>query len=65
MTAGGCGTILLTGASGFVGRHVAAGKKFVEAGFDHVIPLQGGPDQESFFRAFEQELAPELRKLQA
>jgi G6PDH family F420-dependent oxidoreductase len=48
-----------------VGRHVAAVKKFVEAGFDHLILLQVGPDQESFFRAFEQELAPELRKLQA
>src|SRR5690606_19260221 len=31
MTAGGCGTILLTGASGFVGRHVAAALR--EAGY--------------------------------
>ncbi|MGF1626094.1 MAG: TIGR03557 family F420-dependent LLM class oxidoreductase [Alphaproteobacteria bacterium] len=46
-----------------VSRHVAAVKTFVDAGYDHIILLQVGPDQESFFKAFEQELAPALRKL--
>lgn len=46
-----------------VGRHVEAVKKFVDTGYDHIILLQVGPDQEGFFKAFEAELAPALRKL--
>ncbi len=46
-----------------VDTHVKAAKKFVDAGFDHVV-LQGiGPDQEAFIRFFEEELGPALRKL--
>ncbi len=33
---------------------------FEEAGYDHVILHQVGPDQEGFFRFFEEELAPRL-----
>lgn len=48
-----------------VERHVAAVEKFVKAGYDHVILLQVGPDQEALFKAFESKLGPELRKLTA
>ena len=42
--------------------HVKAVKKFIDAGFDHVV-LQGiGPDQEGFIRFFKEELAPALRR---
>ena len=44
-----------------VERHLAAVEKFVESGYDHVILLQVGPDQEGFFKFFEQELAPAVR----
>jgi G6PDH family F420-dependent oxidoreductase len=43
---------------------VEAVRKFVDAGFDHVVLLSVGPDQESFIRFFEAELAGELRKLE-
>jgi G6PDH family F420-dependent oxidoreductase len=44
-------------------RHVAAVKKFVEAGFDHIVLLGVGPDQEGFLSFWQKELAPRLRKL--
>jgi G6PDH family F420-dependent oxidoreductase len=44
-------------------RHVAAVKKYVDAGFDHVILVGIGPDQDGFFDFWERELAPRLRKL--
>jgi G6PDH family F420-dependent oxidoreductase len=44
-------------------RHVAAVKKFVEAGYDHVVLLGVGPDQEGFLSFWQKELAPRLRKL--
>jgi G6PDH family F420-dependent oxidoreductase len=44
-------------------RHVEAVRKFAQAGFDHLVLLNAGPDQEGFFRFFQKELAPRLRKL--
>lgn len=38
-------------------------KKAIDAGYDHVVLLAAGPDQEGFIRFFEQTLAPELRRL--
>jgi G6PDH family F420-dependent oxidoreductase len=43
--------------------YVEAVRKFVDAGFDHVVLLAAGPDQESFIRFFETELKDELRAL--
>ena len=37
----------------------------VEAGFDHVYFHQVGPDQDGFFRFWEQELRPRLERLPA
>jgi hypothetical protein len=34
----------------------------VKAGFDHIILVQIGPDQDYFFDLFQRELAPALRK---
>jgi G6PDH family F420-dependent oxidoreductase len=44
-------------------RHVEAVRKFVQAGFDHLVLLNAGPHQEGFFRFYREELAPRLRKL--
>jgi G6PDH family F420-dependent oxidoreductase len=45
-------------------RHVHAIGKFVDAGFDHIILVQIGPDQQYFFDFFARELAPMLRQRQ-
>jgi G6PDH family F420-dependent oxidoreductase len=45
-----------------VERHVEAIEKFAEAGFDEVYVHQIGPEQEEFFRAYEREVLPELRR---
>jgi coenzyme F420-dependent glucose-6-phosphate dehydrogenase len=42
-------------------RHLAAVRKFAEAGFDHVYIHQIGSEQEGFFRFYEQEVLPKLR----
>jgi hypothetical protein len=42
-------------------RHLEAIDRFIRAGYDHVILVQVGPDQEGFFDLFERELAPALR----
>lgn len=42
--------------------HLRAIRKFIEAGFDHIVLTQIGPDQAYFLRLFEEQLAPELRK---
>jgi hypothetical protein len=34
---------------------------YIQAGYDHLILLQIGPDQDDFFGFFERELAPALR----
>jgi G6PDH family F420-dependent oxidoreductase len=44
-------------------RHVAAVRKYVEAGFDHVVLLGGGPDQEGFIDFWQDELKPRLQEL--
>jgi G6PDH family F420-dependent oxidoreductase len=41
-------------------KHVQAIQAFVDAGYDEVYISQIGPDQEGFFRFFEQELRPRL-----
>jgi len=46
-------------------RHLEAIGKFVDAGFDHVILVQIGPEQLPFFDFFARELAPTLRQRMA
>jgi G6PDH family F420-dependent oxidoreductase len=41
-------------------RHIAGIKAFTGAGYDHVYVHQIGPDQEGFFRFYEQEVPPTL-----
>jgi G6PDH family F420-dependent oxidoreductase len=43
--------------------HVAAIKKYVDAGFDRVIIHQPGDDQEGFLRFWRDELAPQLKDI--
>jgi G6PDH family F420-dependent oxidoreductase len=43
-------------------RHLAAIDRYLEAGFDHLILIQVGPEQDSFFEFFERELAPALKQ---
>ena len=42
-------------------RHLEQIQKFIDAGYDHVYIHQVGPDQEGFFRFYEQEILPELK----
>jgi G6PDH family F420-dependent oxidoreductase len=44
-------------------RHVASIRKYAEAGFDHLVLVGVGPDQEGFLRFWQDELSPRLRKL--
>ena len=46
-------------------KHLDAIEKFVKAGFDHIILVQIGPDQDYFLGAFQSKLALELRGLKA
>jgi len=41
--------------------HIEGIRKFVEAGFDHVWIHQIGPDQEGFFRFYQDRVLPKLR----
>jgi G6PDH family F420-dependent oxidoreductase len=43
-------------------KHLEAVRKFTEAGFDHIVLVQIGPDQDYFFDLFKRELAPALRQ---
>lgn len=43
--------------------YIQAVQKAIEAGFDHIVLLGAGPDQDAFIRFFEQTLAAELRGL--
>ncbi|MBV8191708.1 MAG: TIGR03557 family F420-dependent LLM class oxidoreductase [Alphaproteobacteria bacterium] len=45
--------------------HLEAIGKYIEAGFDHIILTQIGPNQDFFFKLFERELAPALREQKA
>ena len=42
-------------------RHIAAIRKYVDAGYDHVYVHQIGPDQEGFFDFYERTVLPELQ----
>jgi hypothetical protein len=42
--------------------HLDAIARFVGAGYDHVYVHQIGPDQEGFFRFYEQVVLPELAR---
>lgn len=46
-------------------RYLAKLREYVDAGFDHIWLHQIGPDQEGFFRFFEQELSPRLQQVGA
>ena len=46
-------------------RHLQSIDRFVQAGYDHVILVQVGPQQDAFIDFFERELAPALRKRKA
>ena len=41
-------------------KHLQAIDKYVQAGFDHIILTQVGPEQEAFVDFFKRELAPSL-----
>jgi len=43
-------------------KHVAAIREYVDAGYDHVYLHQIGPDQEGFFRFWQEELQPRLSR---
>jgi hypothetical protein len=43
-------------------RHLKAIDRFIEAGYDHVILVQVGPEQDAFIEFFERDLAPALRQ---
>jgi coenzyme F420-dependent glucose-6-phosphate dehydrogenase len=40
--------------------HVASARQFIDAGYDHIWFHQIGPDQEGFFRFYENEVLPKL-----
>jgi G6PDH family F420-dependent oxidoreductase len=44
-----------------VEHHVKAVKKYIDAGFNHIILTQIGPDQDSFLEMIKKELAPAVR----
>lgn len=44
-------------------RHIEQITKYAKAGFDHLVLVGVGPDQEGFLRFWKDELAPRLRKL--
>jgi G6PDH family F420-dependent oxidoreductase len=46
-----------------VERHVAAVRTYVDAGFDHIVLQNAGPDQDGFMDFFAKDLAPRLRSL--
>jgi G6PDH family F420-dependent oxidoreductase len=43
-------------------RHLQAINRYIQAGYDHIILVQIGPDQDGFLEFFERELASGLRK---
>ena len=44
-------------------RHVQAVRKYLKAGFDHIVLIGVGSDQDGFLKFWHKELAPRLRKL--
>jgi G6PDH family F420-dependent oxidoreductase len=53
----------LIGAGPDVERHLAAVRKYTDAGFDHIVLVGIGPDQAEFIGFFERELRPRLTEL--
>jgi hypothetical protein len=43
-------------------RHLQAIDRYMQAGYDHIILVQIGPNQDGFIEFFERELASSLRK---
>jgi len=48
-----------------VDRHLKAIGRYIEAGFDHLILVQIGPEQDAFVDFFERELSPQLGQREA
>jgi alkanesulfonate monooxygenase SsuD/methylene tetrahydromethanopterin reductase-like flavin-dependent oxidoreductase (luciferase family) len=46
-------------------RHLAAIRKYAEAGYDHICVHQVGKDQKAFFEFYADEIFPQLRTLRA
>jgi G6PDH family F420-dependent oxidoreductase len=46
-----------------VGRHLQVAQQFVDAGFDHLVTLNAGPDPDGFIDFFARDLAKPLRAL--
>jgi G6PDH family F420-dependent oxidoreductase len=44
-------------------RHLAVAQQFVDAGFDHLVAMNAGPDPDGFFDFFARDLAGPLRAL--
>jgi G6PDH family F420-dependent oxidoreductase len=44
-------------------KHLAAIRKYVEAGYDHICVHQVGKEQKGFFEFYEQEILPELKSI--
>jgi len=45
-------------------KHLAAIRKYADAGYDHICVHQVGKDQKGFFQFYEHEILPELKTLQ-
>lgn len=48
-----------------IAAHIDAIGRYLDAGFDHVVLTQIGPDQDAFIDAFERDIAPALRRRDA
>lgn len=46
-----------------VKRHLQVAQQYVDAGFDHVVTMNAGPDLDGFLDFFASELATPLRSL--
>jgi len=46
-----------------VDRHVEVAKQFADAGFDHLVLMNAGPDPDGFMQFFKEELGPKLRSI--
>jgi hypothetical protein len=44
-------------------RHLKAAREFVDAGFDHLVAMNAGPDPDGFLDFFARELAVPMRAL--
>lgn len=46
-------------------KHLKKIGEYLDAGFDHLVLVQVGPDQQALFDMFEKEIRPELRRVEA